>query len=431
MFTKLRNHFLILNMSITSLVMMAAFAVIYFSTYSSIQAEHQKKLNAQAETMVTISGPEPPPSEAPEQGLVARHMAFEDPQLFSIEVDGRGNILKINSSVSMPEAVYANAAKTAWGHRNTPSPVAFEGKEWLYSVTQMSTQVIRGSGQQYTVTWDKYLITFLDVTESNKTLLRLLTTMLIVGFSMLIAIFIISLYFAGRAIKPIAETWQKQKQFIADASHELKTPISIINANYDALLANREETIDSQMKWLGYIKIGTDRMAKLVGDLLSLAKVEDVHFATQKAPFNISTAVHEVIMSMEAAVNDKGIRLSHSIEPDIIVKSDMERVQQVVTILLDNAIKYTNEHGQIDISLTHSKRHIAFSISNTGKGIPKADVPKVFDRFYRVDPSRTHETGGYGLGLSIAKAIVDRLGGEIHVESEEDGWTTFAFTLGA
>jgi len=290
--------------------------------------------------------------------------------------------------------------------------------------------VIRENRQQFTSDENRFNIVFLDVTAYNKRLFELLTTLLFVGLIMLFVVFIISLYFANRAIKPIAETWEKQKQFVADASHELKTPLSIINANYDALLANQEETIKSQLKWLGYIRIGTDRMTKLINDLLSLAKMDDVNLEIRKIPFNISNAIHDVMLSMEAVVIEKGIKLSHSIEPDIIVKGDSERVKQVVTILFDNAIKYTNENGQIDISLIKSKRQVIYSIKNSGKGIAKQDLPKVFDRFYRADPSRTHESGSYGLGLSIAKTIIDRLGGEIHVKSVEDEFTTFTFTLG-
>lgn len=250
------------------------------------------------------------------------------------------------------------------------------------------------------------------------------------GLITLIVIFVVSLYFANRAIKPIAETWEKQKQFVADASHELKTPLSIINANYDALLVNQEETIQSQLKWLSYIRIGTDRMTKLINDLLSLAKIEDANLEIRKMPFNISIAINDVILSMEAVVIEKGIQLSHSIEPDLIVKGDLERVKSVVTILLDNAVKYSNLNGQIDILLIKSKRQVIYSIKNSAKGIAKQDLQKVFDRFYRADPSRAQEIGGYGLGLSIAKAIIDRMGGEIHVTSVENECTTFTFTLG-
>ncbi|MFZ5966460.1 MAG: sensor histidine kinase [Bacillota bacterium] len=431
MFTKLRNKFLFLNMSITSLVMVAAFATIYFITYNNIQLDIQNKLNARSEMQVTIEGPDLPDGTEKERGMTtAQHFSLDGPLSFNIEVDPEGKILTIDSFIDMPEEAYYKAAETAWSNKESNATITLEDKQWRYAVAQVRKQVVNGNGQQYSVLENKYQIMFLDVTEYNKRLSDLFTTLLFVGLIMLFAILIISLYFANQAIKPIAQAWEKQKKFVADASHELKTPVSIINANYDALLANQEETIKSQLKWLGYIRIGTDRMTKLINDLLSLAKLEDVNFDTQKMPFNISNAIHDVMQSMEAVVIEKGIKLTHSIEPDIIIKGDSESVKQVVTILFDNAIKYSNENGQVDISLTKAKRQVVFTIKNSGKGITAQDLQKVFDRFFRADPSRTHETGSYGLGLSIAKTIIDRLGGEIHVKSVEDELTTFTFTLG-
>lgn len=431
MFTKLRNKFLILNMLITSLVMVAAFATIYFITFSNIQSEIQNKLNVRSEMQVITEGTDLPDDAEKEGGMTtARNFSLDGPLSFNIEVDPKGKILTIDSFIDMPEEAYYKAAEIAWNNKESNAAVTLEDKQWRYAVAQVNKQVVDGNGKQYTVLENKYQIMFLDVTEYNKRLADLLTTLLFVGLIMLFAISIISLYFANQAIKPIAQAWEKQKKFVADASHELKTPVSIINANYDALLANQEETIKSQLKWLGYIRIGTDRMTKLINELLSLARLEDVNFEARKMPYNISNAIHDVMLSMEAVVIEKGIKLTQSIETDIIVKGDAEKIKQVVTILFDNAIKYSDENGQIDISLIKSKRRVIFSIKNSGKGIAEQDLPKVFDRFFRADPSRTHESGSYGLGLSIAKAIIDRLGGEIHVTSMENECTTFTFTLG-
>ncbi|KLU62963.1 alkaline phosphatase synthesis sensor protein PhoR [Peptococcaceae bacterium CEB3] len=428
MFRKLRNRFLILNMSITSLMMLVAFAAIYFLTYSNTQAEIQKTLNPSSGMVLSIKGPDLPKEPNKEIGSTAQVFSG-DSSLFEIDVDAHGKILNINSSLGLSDEEYKKAAETAWNNKQGGS-ITLEGRQWQYAISQMKEQVIQANGQQYTVTENQYRIMYLDVTESYKSLFELLARLIIVGSFMLIVIFVISLYFANRAIKPITETWEKQKQFIANASHELKTPLSIINANYDALLVNQEETIKSQMKWLDYIKIGTDRMTKLINDLLSLAKVEDANFAEDKIPFNMSDAINDVILSMEALMIEKGIKLSQSIEPDIIIKSDSERVKRVVTILFENAVKYTNEKGQIAISLIKSKHQVIYSIKNSGKGIAKEDLPKVFDRFYRADPSRTHDRGSYGLGLSIAKTIINNLGGEINVSSVENEYTTFTFTLG-
>ncbi len=417
-------------MSMTSTVMITAFAVIYIISYNNVNSEITKKLNLQAGMQTVIEGTElPDDTENSKPKTLNRRFSPDDTYSFSIYVDGNGEILEIDSPFNMPEETYNKAADIAWNNKKNSSTITLEGKQWEYAIAQMKKQVIQRNGQSYTVAENKYQIMFLDVTMYKKTLFQLLITLLSVGLIMLFAIFIISLYFANRAIKPIAEAWERQKQFVADASHELKTPLSIINANYDVLLTNQEETIQSQLKWLDYIKIGTDRMTKLINDLLSLAKMEDVRFPIQKVTFNMSDAINDVILSMEPVVAEKDIKLTHLIEPDIIVKSDQEKIKLVVTILFDNAVKYTDEKGQIDISLIRSKRHVTFTIKNSGKGIAKQDLPKIFDRFYRVDPSRTQEISGYGLGLSIAKTIMDRLGGEIYATSVENKYTTFTFIL--
>lgn len=431
MFTKLRNKFLFLNMSMTSLVMIAAFAVVYFVTSSNIHGEIQKQLNSQSSMQVTLEDGDIPPEMDPEKPpTFVRHISTEGPASFDIEVDASGRILAVNSFIDMPDEVYAQAAALAWSHPNSSAAVTLEGRQWRYAVKQSNHHVIRGDGQQYTVLEDKYSLMFLDVTDAYRTLFQLLMTLLAVGLGMLLILLATSLFFANRAIQPIAEAWEKQKQFVADASHELKTPISIMNANYDVLMANQEETVGSQLKWLGYLKIGTDRMTRLANDLLTLAKLEDAQMEVRKQPFDLSTAVQETIASMETLIMDKNIRLLQTVEPGIIAIGDADKAKQVVAILLDNAIKYAGADGQIDLSLTKSKRRAVFSITNSGPGISAEDLPKVFDRFFRADRSRTHDTGGFGLGLSIARTTIERLGGEIHAQSVEGEYTTFTFSLG-
>lgn len=431
MFTKLRNKFLILNMSMTSLVMIAAFAVVYFVTYSNIHGEIQNRLNAQSSKQVTLEDGGPAPEIDPDKPpAFVRHVSSEGPASFDIEVDASGRILAVNSFIDMPDEVYAQAAALAWSQPNSHEAVTLEGRKWRYAVKPMSHQVIRGDGQQYTVLEDKYSLMFLDVTDAYRTLFQLLMTLLAVGLGMLLILLATSLLFANRAIQPIAAAWEKQKQFIADASHELKTPISIMNANYDVLMAHQEETIGSQLKWLGYLKIGTDRMTRLANDLLTLAKLEDAQLEVRKQPFDLSAAVQETVASMEKLAMDKNIRLRQHVEPGLIALGDADKAKQVVAILLDNAIKYADANGRIDLSLTKSKRRAAFSITNSGPGIAADDLPKVFDRFFRADRSRTHDAGGFGLGLSIARTITEQLGGEIHARSVEGEYTTFTFSLG-
>jgi signal transduction histidine kinase len=318
-------------------------------------------------------------------------------------------------------------------NNKTSDTIRFQERRWQYQMTPFTNEVkIVENGGESTFLLDSdatYQMTFLDVTQSYKTLQQLLITFIMVGTSMLLVIFFISLYFANRSIKPISFTWEKQKQFVADASHELKTPLAIIHANSDALLANEKDTIKNQKKWLDYIKIETQRMTKLINDLLYLAKTEDTSVQTIYATFDISNVVNSAVLSMEAIIFEKGLNLTYEVTPELLVKGDPEQIKQVILILLDNAIKYTKEQGHIDIYLKKTKRSIEFTIKNTGEGINRKNISRIFDRFYRTDPSRATETGGYGLGLSVAKAIVDRHNGRILGTSVEGESTTFTFIL--
>jgi len=418
-------------MSIISVVMISAFVVIYFTTYNNTQTENRDKLEMLSSRVNT--GGLSLPDGTKKDNIIISMIPSDSSSSFRILVNSDGNIVKIISHIDMSEEIYFKAAELAWNEKKDYSIISLENRRWQYKISPIGRNFItHENGSKTIINFNdgNYQITFLDVTDSHKTLMELFTTLFFVGIIMLFVIFAISLFFANKSIKPISEAWEKQKQFIADASHELKTPLAIINANSDALLANQEETIKSQKKWLDYIKSQIDRMSKLVNDLLYLAKTEDTNSKIFYIPFNISEVVSDVILSMEAVAFEKDIRLLQDIEANIIIKSDCEKIKQVVTILVDNAIKYTDEKGHIDIMLKKTRHQLVFSIKNSGKGIPKENITKLFDRFYRADSARTQENGGYGLGLSIAKAIIDRLDGKIYADSVKDEGATFTFILG-
>ncbi|QOS99298.1 HAMP domain-containing histidine kinase [Brevibacterium sp. JNUCC-42] len=449
MFKQLRNKFLILNMSIISVLMITAFSAIYFITYNNIQSENLNKLSASSDGRTVAFSVDATETKMGGTIMDARIISSDYSMSFNIQVDNNGVIQKINSFIDMADETYERAAELAWHDKKNNSVINIDGKKWMYRISPGNmknklmvrmedvTKYSTDGGQTWGVDHpdainqenNNYQITFLDVTETSKTLTGLFITFLSVGMVMLFVIYVISIYFANRAIKPISDFWDKQKQFIADASHELKTPLAIISANYDALMTNEDETIKSQKKWLEYIQAETTRMIKLVNELLYLAKNDDAEIKLQYFSFDISQAVNNVILSMEAVAFEKDVTIIQHIEPDVMIKSDMDKIKQVITILLDNAIKYTEQNGRIEISLKKEKKRIVFSIKNSCEGLSKQDLPKLFDRFYRKDTARTHENGNYGLGLSIAKTIIERLGGRIYAESIESKSVTFTFML--
>ncbi|MGE7943916.1 sensor histidine kinase [Lysinibacillus xylanilyticus] len=430
MFHKLRNKFLIFNMSITSLLMIVAFSLIYWITYNNIQTENQKKLNIQGTQSVIRETSDGTVAAIQSATSVTDLNSNPTTSFFSVRVDSNGNLLDRYVGDPSQITLIQKATQMAWKNRENGSTFTLVGKQWMYSITSPpTTHIVNQNGETQILQENYYIVNILDITESHKTLINLLTTLIGIGLVMLVVIFVVSRYFANRAIVPIAQAWARQKQFVADASHELKTPLMIMKANYDVLMANETETIQSQYKWLSYIQTGTDRMAKLVNDMLTLTRMDEANIELCKKEFNLSQVIHTVTESMDGILNDKEITLLRDIEPNIVIESDEERIKQLVTILFDNAVKYTNRGGQIELTLSKTKKKVKFVIKNSGKGIPQADLSKVFDRFYRADPSRAKKTEGHGLGLSIAKSIIQLLGGSIHVTSVENEWTTFTFTL--
>lgn len=426
MFKKLRNRLLILNMTMISVVIITAFVVIYSVIYANIQKDNQSKLDSIPLVSRAASADTDSPSNLDDMKVAIVRIPVDYSLSFAVLVDDNGKVRDILSYIEMPDEVYHSIVSSIWNTGKTDGTIFLEDREWQYRIAPYRMYLYKEGKQQAVAEDELYKIAFLDITDSSRTLTQLLITFTLVGVGMLIVLFGVSIYFANRSIRPIEESWSKQKQFVADASHELKTPLAIISANTEALLLNGEETVKSQEKWIGYIRSETGRMAKMIGDMLYLAKVEDAY--EEQAPFDLSHTILDIIASMEAAIFEKGIKLTQRIEPGMIVKGDGERMGRVVLILLDNAVKYTNDNGTIDVALKRHKHHAVFSVQNSGEEIPADKLPRIFDRFYRSDPSRSKETGGYGLGLSIAKTIIERSGGRIHAQSAP-GKTTFTFEL--
>ena len=219
-------------------------------------------------------------------------------------------------------------------------------------------------------------------------------------------------------IKPVIETFDKQKKFIEDASHELKTPLSVIIASSEAL-----ENEPTEAKWLDNIKSEAERMNDLITDLLEMAKSEN-GIKEQYVIENLSKAVEMSVLTFESLIFEKEIKLVYDIQENIMLLCNSNQIKQLVSILIDNAIKHSEANGEISINLKKEKGNIILNVTNKGKEIPKQEREKIFERFYRVDESRNRNDNRYGLGLSIAKNIVTNHEGTIQVNCE-NGYTTF------
>lgn len=440
MFKKLRNKLLIVNTLIIAALLLGSFSVIYITTAQNtnrtIDMKLERAINFAKEShephmgggMRRGEGEEPPerpdgqrmPEGEMPPDMPAGNMSLDDNQPFSltftVQTDASGNIEKTNMPFELDEDFYSDKLSDIVSFDRQDGHIRSESGYWKYKVVQA------GGG---------YIVAFTEINAEQAIMRNLLIVLVLVVLAALVLAFLISLYNANRSIKPVEESYNKQKQFVADASHELKTPLTTINTNVDVLLSHEDSTVREEKKWLDYIKTETERMTKLTNDLLYLARLDHNENAVMLSPVSFSEAAESVILLMEAVIFEKNVNMEYDIEPDLFVNGNAEQLKQIVMILVDNAVKYTPQKGDIKVTLKRkeSSDTAVLKVYNTGEGISEEAQKHIFERFYREDKSRARESGGYGLGLAIAHAIVESYKGTIKVESVKNEYTLFTVKI--
>ena len=260
-------------------------------------------------------------------------------------------------------------------------------------------------------------LVYLDMTMENNMIRNLSGNMLLIGLGSFVGIFFLSMGLAYWITKPVERAWNQQRQFVADASHELKTPLTVILSNTDMLLNQCTEADEYSEKRLGNIRAESIRMKGLVEDMLDLARSDAGRLKQQLAPVSVSDTVMDAVLLFEALVFERQKELQYQIEENLSVLGSGDRLKQLTEILLDNAMKYSPEQGCIWVKLErNSAKTLRLMVANTGDTMTPEQCRRIFERFYRTDPARQNN-GGYGLGLSIASSIVSEMGGKIWWES--------------
>ncbi|WKY44254.1 ATP-binding protein [Eubacteriaceae bacterium ES2] len=252
-------------------------------------------------------------------------------------------------------------------------------------------------------------------------------TVKIIGLVMIIGAslsFLGGYFLSGRSLIPIKKTFQRQQEFLADASHELRTPIAVIQTNLEVVKTSGEETVESQKIWLDNAYGEVRRMQRIVEDLMFLARADSGDLQAQKTAVDLTFLLKVVSEKMAPLAAKKSISLYNNVAEELLIEGDEKQITQVFVILLDNAIKYSGDSTVIKINAQRVNSGIQVQVSDQGIGIPEADIKKVTQRFYRVDKARSRTEGGTGLGLSIAKWIVAEHQGELRIESQENEGTT-------
>ncbi len=394
-------------MTILILLWVGTLGVIYASSYFEMTRRNTEMLKAQADiyeldlSMPIIGMPPnmmPPVPEKP--GFITESPIFRLSTFYSVALSDEGKVIEIKNE--------------------QPDLHTDEELEKL-SISIAESLKVSGSknGLSYYVSMKNgyKLIVFMDNTFINESASTLFRYTLIFGALALVVFFFISLVCARKIVSPLEENYKKQKQFISDAGHELKTPVSVVNAN--AELLSREI---GNNQWLDNILYENERMGVLVGQLLELARTENVEPVMER--LDLSRLVQGETLPFESVAYEKGVSIIGDISQGVTIDGNSAQLKQLVAILLDNALKHSAGCEEIYISLLSDNKKIRLSVINKGQPIPEEERSKIFERFYRVDTARNSEGNHYGLGLAIAKSITESHKGNIGVHCN-NGYVEF------
>lgn len=404
MFKKLRLKLTLINISVVGVVLLLFFTGIYILMKQDLSRRSDQTLRfAAAEGRVRL------PRRTPQDnGRLANS--------FYITEDPSGKVLSQSQNPPVTKDDLRRLFQKAYGQGMEKGLVEMDSVTYRY---------LRTSPPGNT----EYTIAFLNIQQERETLGRLKAILFFTGLAGLLVVFICSLFLADRALIPIKRSWERQKNFAADASHELRSPLAAIQTNLELVMGNPEETIESQRKWLENIQAENRRMTKLVTDLLMLARADSDQKLVEKTLFPLSSVIKEVTEAYTPVAAGKHLELLAVLDENVYFFGDAERIRQLVIILVDNAIKYTPEGGSVSLGLKSSDEHVEISVADTGEGIPREHIGRIFERFYRIDKARSRESGGTGLGLSIADWIVREHRGTISVSSTPGKGSTFKVSL--
>ncbi len=268
-------------------------------------------------------------------------------------------------------------------------------------------------------------VIFLDCGRKLDAFQSFLFASIAISLAGFVLVFTLIAFLSNRIVRPISESYDKQKRFITDAGHELKTPLTIINADVDVLEMELGEN-----EWLEDIQKQVKRLTELTNDLVYLSRMEESESGFQMVEFPFSDVICEAADSFKVLAQTQHKDFVCEIRPMLCLKGNEKSIRQLVGILLDNALKYSQEKGRIALKVQKQNNAIILSVYNTTEyAVPQDSLPKLFERFYRMDPSRSTQTGGFGLGLSVAKAIVSAHNGKIQASTEDGHSLTITVTL--
>lgn len=417
MIRKLRARIIIINMALMGIVILAIFTTVCVNSYSNAVNDMERGLNQVVGNRDfdrdRATDDNAPPFDKESKGSFKQKPNIHDNEPMQIssyvivELDDDGNITN-----------------------TTENNVSIDADD-LEECVKLARQSNSISGQigDYRLMYVKH--DFMEVhkivfASNNMVFANLRNTLLVsIGlfFGSMVIIFLISLWLSGLAVKPVKKAWEQQKQFVADASHELKTPLTVILANNNIMMSHPQSRVTDERQWLESTEEEAQHMKQLIDQMLFLAKSDAGNTQVQLSEVNLSEIVEGSALNFEPVAFEREVLIDTDIRPDILMQGNQLQLNQLAHILIDNAVKYAEDNSTVTIALHKHGDGTEFTVNNKGSVISKEEMEHIFDRFYRAEKSRT--TKGYGLGLAIAQRVVEDMNGKITVQSNQTDGTTF------
>lgn len=394
MIRKLRLKFIAVTTALLTVMLCVIFGLIIHFTAQSLEAESIQALRTAASAPMRLGRPD------------------ETDRLsgFTVRITPMGTIVENSGSFDLSDEELLNKL----------IETAANSEEQIGELSEYSLRFCRDSGV------GGMTIVFADITAEKAAIRNLTLNCIGIGLAALLALWGISVLLARWMIRPVEAAWQEQRQFVADASHELKTPLTVILTNAELLQSPDCDEVQ-KARFSESILVMSRQMRGLVEGLLELARADRGPDRAAVQRFDFSACMTRASLPFEPLFFERELTLESFIEPGLQLCGDEEKLRHLPEILLDNALKYARSPGQVILSLRRQGSHALLTVSNTGDPIPAAERKEIFKRFYRADKSRRC-SGSYGLGLSIAESIVQAHGGKIWAESA-GGWNRFVVQL--
>lgn len=412
MIKKLRRKFILVMLVSIALVLGVMMSAINIANYHSVNVRADEKISVIADNGGTFpkKDGEKADSKPLDDKKPDRKMSPEAPfdtRYFTVKLSDDNSIISVNTGM-----IAAVSTEKAVNYTNQLSS---NNKTNGFIDNYKYTLVDTDDGKMYI---------FLDCEREFSTFYNFLVVSILASVGGIILVYLLVLVFSKIVFKPVAESYEKQKRFITDASHEIKTPLTIIDTSAEII-----EMENGENEWTESIKNQVKRLTALTEKLVFLSRMDEESTRLTMLDFSISDAVYEVTQGFQSVANSQGKTLTADIEKDLSYCGDESTIRQLVSLLIDNAMKYSDDNGKIAISLKSNGKGRVITVTNSVEKIERGKHDELFERFYRADSSRNSQTGGHGIGLSVVKAIANAHKGKAACFSEDENSITFKITL--